>query len=141
MTIFNKIIRQALLMIPLLGFAVLAQAQSATVQVINNTSCDVYVRVYGAVTAGNCSGPGSNAIGVAAAGATTTLGYSGSGLYYNVGATSVYSGSIPHPNAPYGTWAWAVHPLQTCVGAVNFPGDSPCGGYFLSIVGGNVVVN
>lgn len=141
MTISTKIIRQAFLLIPLLAVGLLANAQSSTVTVTNNTGCDLYVTVYGAVTAGNCSGPGSNASGMVAAGTTpTTLAYSGTGVYYNVGATSTYL--APHPGGPNYSWAPAVHPLQTCVGAVNRPGASSCGIYYISITAaGNVVIN
>jgi len=140
MTISTKIIRQAFLLVPLLAVGLLAKAQSTTVTVTNNTNCEVFVTVYGAVTAGNCSGPGSNAQGVVPANSSVVLSYAGSGAYFNVGATSVYSGPISA--GPYKSWAKAVHPLQTCVGAVNRPGNSPCGGYFLSITAaGNVEVN
>lgn len=140
MSFSTKMLRQAFLLIPLLGFGLLAQAQSATVTVTNTTACEVYVTVYGSITAGNCSGPGSSAQGVVPANSSVVLSYSGTGVYFNVGATSVYSGPISA--GPYTSWANAVHPLQTCPGAVNWPGSSPCGGYFLSLTpAGNVEVN
>lgn len=143
MTIFNKAIRQASLLLPFLGLGLLAHGQSNTVDVTNNTSCELYVEVYGSPIAGSCSGPGgANADGVVPAGSTVTVAYPGSTAYFNVGATAVYSGSVPHPNAPNTSWAGAVHPLQTCPGAVNRPGSGPCGGFFLSITAaGNVEVN
>lgn len=142
MTFFTQMAKRLFLLVPFIGLGLMANAQSATVTVTNNTSCEVYIEVYGSSTAGACHLVTTKATGVVAANSTSVLAYNGSGTYFNVGATSVYSGSVPHPNAPYGTWAWAVHPLQTCPGAINDPGDSPCGGYFLSInAAGNVAVN
>lgn len=140
MKTFTNLFRVGFIGCILMGFGVMANAQTTyTLTVTNYTSCDLQFASAGSYTGVGCSVPAQINATTVAAGATVTVPYIDNGTGLPV-TTPVYNiGIAAYATAP-GTWQQANQPLSTTCYAVT-SGTSPCGTYNITFSGGTAALH